>query len=115
GGVEQREGDEPCAAVAEVLERHRLDDHMTRHAVPLERLHHAFGRRHFAIAAFEAMHAVFAVLDEAPMASALHLHALDDEPVPPPPPLRHERGIAERLPDAVARRVEDALDPDLAV
>src|SRR5437660_150305 len=88
---------------------------MARHAVVLEGPHHAFGRLHFAIAPLEPMDAMIGVLDEAPVAAALHLHPLDVELVAATPPLRHEPGVAHRLPDPIAWRVEDALDAYLAI
>ena len=93
----------------------RLDDDVAGHAVPLEGLHDALGRRDLAVAALEAVHAFGAVLDEPPVAAALDLHALDHELVAAAPPLRDQRGVGHRAPDALARRVEDALDADLAV
>jgi hypothetical protein len=49
------------------------------------------------------------------MAAALDLHALDDQLVSSPPPLRDQRGVGERLPDALDRCVEDPLYADLAI
>ena len=113
--VEQRDVHDARAAVAEVLELDGLDDDVARHAVPFEGLHHALRRRDLAIAPLEAVHAVGRVLDEAPVAAALDLHLLDDELVAAAPPLRDERRVGHRAPHAFARRVEDALDADLAV
>ena len=72
-------------------------------------------RRDLAEAALEAVHSLGRVLDEAPVAAALELQPLDHELVAAAPPLRDQVGLGERAPDAVARGVEDALDPDLAI
>ena len=103
------------AAVAEILEGHGVDGDVPGHAVPLERLHDTLLRRHLAETALEAEVAVGAVLDVAPVSAALDLHALDVELVTAPPPLRDELGLGAGAPHALARRVEDALDADLAV
>src|SRR5690606_18041261 len=91
--AEEREDDEPRAAVPEVLERRGLDDDVSRHPVPLERLHDALRRDDLAIAALEAVHAIRPMLDEAPMPAALDLHALDHDLVAPAPPLRDQLRI----------------------
>jgi hypothetical protein len=48
------------------------------------------------------------VLDEAPVAAALHLHALDIELVAAAPPLRYQLRVGERAPHTLPRRIEDA-------
>src|SRR5690606_1523850 len=53
--AEEREEDEPRAAVPEVLERRGLDDDVSWHPVPLARLHDALRRDDLAIAALEAV------------------------------------------------------------
>jgi hypothetical protein len=64
-------------------------------------LYDPFLRRHLAVAPFEAVRAVIAVLHEAPVASAFHLHFLDHELVAATPPLGHELRVGERLPYAL--------------
>lgn len=55
------------------------------------------------------------VLDEAPVAAALDVYALDDELVAAAPPLRDQLRVSERPPHTVAGGLEDALDADLPV
>src|SRR3990172_387376 len=100
--VEQRGDDDPCAPALQVLEGQVVHDHVARHAVPLERLYNALRRRHLAKAALEPVHAVRAVLDEAPVAAALHLHALHHQAIAAPPPLRRLLRIGERPPHRLA-------------
>jgi hypothetical protein len=58
------------SAVAKVLEGDRFDADVAGHAVPLECVDQALGRRYLAIAALEPVNAVRAVLDEPPVATA---------------------------------------------
>src|SRR3954468_22317675 len=88
---------------------------MARHAVPFERLNNAFFRRDLAKAAFEAVLLPVGMLDEAPVATTHRLELLDDELVAPAPPLSDRARIVHGLPNFAARRVEDALDADLAI
>src|SRR6185369_1047685 len=115
GGVEERGTDELGAAVGQLLQRHGLNQHVGRHAVPLETRNDPLDRRDFSITALEAMHAMIAVLDEAPMATAFELEALDDQAVAASPPLRDEFGLGHRLPHPLALGVEDALHAKFAI
>jgi CBS domain-containing protein len=113
--VEEREAHEPRAAVAEVLERHRFDGDVSRHAVPFERSLDPARRDDFAVAALESVRLTVRVFHVAPMASALHLHAFDVELVTASPPLGDEGRVGHRAPHLFARRVEDSLDADFAI
>src|SRR5690349_24528753 len=102
-------------SVAEVLELHRLQRRVSGHAVPLEGLDDLRRRSDLGEATLEAMLAVIGVLDEAPVSALFQLELLDGEPVAAPPPLREQGRIGHRFPDAVARRIEDAFDAQLAI
>src|SRR5688572_15363594 len=115
GRVEERERHDFRAAVADVGELQGFDDHVSRHAVPLEGLDDAVLRRHLAEPSLEAVLALGSVLDEAPVSAALQLELLDDELVAAAPPLRQELRVGEGAPHAVARCIEGALDADLTV
>jgi len=55
------------------------------------------------------------VLDESPVTAALQLKPLDHKLVAATPPLRDELRIGHRFPNAVAWRIEDSLDADVAI
>jgi hypothetical protein len=61
------------------------------------------------------VNSLVAVLDEAQVAASLNLQLLDDELVASSPPLCDKLRIRAGAPDFVARRVEDSLDPNLAI
>src|SRR5687768_11510862 len=115
GRVEETGRDQLRTTVAEILESCRLESDVTGHAVPLECLNHALRRHDFAVATLEAMHSLRPVLDETPVSPALHFHSLDHELVATSPPLCDELRIGHRLPYSLPRRVEDALDANLAI
>src|SRR5713226_1004132 len=115
GGVGQQHGDDPRSTVAEVLEIGGLNYHVARHAVPLEGLHEALRWCHLAVAPLEALRPVGGMLDVSPVPAPFYLHALDDELVAASPPLSDHLRVSERLPNARAGRVEDALDANLTI
>src|SRR3954451_5924409 len=114
--VEDRRRDD-ARAVPEVLEGRGLDRHVAGHALPLEGLHDALGRRDLAVGSAEGgLAAVRVAGDETPAPAGPHVHDVDDRGrAARPPPLGDGRGIGVGGEDAVARRVEDALDVDLAL
>src|SRR5687767_13991437 len=116
GGVEDARRHD-ARLLTEVLELGRLDGHVAGHALPLEGLHDALVRRHLAVGAAEAGLAPVGVgAHEAPASAGLRLHDVDLRGrAARAPPLRDQLGIGEDAEDALARGVEDALDPDRAV
>src|SRR6185436_17780102 len=83
------------------------------HSVPLEGPDDAARRSDFTIAPLEALGAGLAVDHKTPVPAPLHLHPLHHHFAAPAPPLRDEIGLGQCPPHLVARRVEDAFDPDL--